>query len=65
MQGLYGSPADRKNDAEPILRKEALGDCNPNVMYQCSAANIPAISKGYRSYCAKGEKPLTDYCAIG
>jgi hypothetical protein len=53
------------NDAEPTLREEAPGDCNPSIIYQCAAANIPATSKGYCSYCAKGEKPGTDYCAIG
>jgi hypothetical protein len=35
------------------------------IIYQCSAANIPATEKGYCSYCAKSEKAGTDYCAIG
>ncbi len=56
---------DRKNDADPTLREEAPDDCNTNFMYQCAAANIPATNKGFCSYCAKGGKPGTDYCAIG
>jgi hypothetical protein len=56
---------ERKSDAQPTLREEAPGDCKEYIIYQCSAANIPATDKGYCSYCAKGEKPGTDYCAIG
>jgi hypothetical protein len=40
-------------------------DCNKDVNYQCPAFNIPAQSKVNCSYCAKGEKVGTDYCAIG
>jgi hypothetical protein len=41
------------------------GTCNPDIIYQCPAANVAAQSKGYCSYCAKAERLGTDYCSIG
>jgi len=52
---------ERSTDGSNNLK----GTCNPDIIYQCSAANIPATEKGYCSYCAKSEKAGTDYCAIG
>jgi hypothetical protein len=56
---------DRKSGQNQTLREESPGDCNTAIMYQCPAANIPAQNKGYCSYCARGNLPGTDYCAIG
>jgi hypothetical protein len=52
---------ERATDQSGALK----GDCNKDVIYQCPASNVPAQSKGYCSYCAKGEKMGTDYCAVG
>lgn len=52
---------ERSSDGSNGLK----GSCNPNIIYQCPAANVPAQSKGYCSYCAKDGKIGTDYCAIG
>jgi hypothetical protein len=41
------------------------GNCSSTILYQCPAANVPAQEKGYCSYCANGDKPGIDYCAIG
>jgi hypothetical protein len=52
---------ERSNDGSNGLK----GTCNSNIIYQCPAPNVPAQSKWYCSYCAKGKKMGTDYCAIG
>ncbi len=52
---------ERSTDGSDGLK----GTCNPDIIHQCPAQNVPAQSKGYCSYCAKGDKMGTDYCAIG